>query len=706
MSDSEARNRRRGVRASRARLARALTEAGLKTQAALAERIADLEGLDAPPKDVVNRVFRELPVDPQTLERVARALNCAAHTLYLTEGEKRPARRVVVGALAEADSAAGSSSEILPAPVESTPPVEPTPPAARSRATLIRRAAVAALVILAIAGGGFWLAQPRDPGLKVAASAVDPALDPRFGRYRVVVMPVAGDIGGELAVALRDGLEKSLGVTSPAVQLLTGDTDLREIAQRLRAEAVLDGELKTVGRFTAARFYMYMPSRGHREQIWAESFARPAGSDLQDVAARAVAAVHRSLGMPAGGGRNPVHFPLAPVQDDYLQGRLFLDSAPGELNLRRAQTSFEAATRQDPNYSLAFAGLCETILDYIWVGDETRNLYNAERACNRALQLTPDSPVAIGAYAYFLTKTGRAREGLEQYRRLVAEHAHDVDLVFGLASTEFALFRQGEADLRDSMLRNARRAVELDPKFWKTRMWLGIFEFQSGSIDAAVPELEAAYALDANEYSVANLGTIYMCRADFTKARDLYERATALAPQSYAGPESLGNIYYYLRDFSRSAQLRERALKLASEGGEAEIHQMWGNLGDSYRRAGNRVGAIDAYVKALEIVERDFMNGNGTASDKAWRASYYTALLELDARRVPPAIERTLDRDLEEAFAAPLEPSGWLRLAQTWVLRKDPEKARAALAEAKSICRHYERHPDLDGVGAADVGAG
>lgn len=697
MSDSDVRNRRRGVRASRARLARALTDAGLKTQAALAERIADLEGLDVPPKDVVNRVFRELPVDPQTLERVARALNCEAHKLYLTEGEMRPA----VGGPGQEDADCAVATEAAAASENVAAPVESPAPAASRRATWLRWAAGVSLAVLTLAGGWVWIAQPPSTGLQDASSAGAPALNPRFGRYRIVVMPVTGDVTGELAVALRDGLKESLGVTSPAVQLLAGDTDLREIAQRLRAEAVLEGELKTVGRHTAARFFMYMPSRGHREQVWAESFARHAAAgDLPGIATRAVAAVHRALGVPAGEGRNPAHFPLAPVQDDYLQGRLFLDSAPSELNLRRAQTSFESATRQDPNYSRAFAGLCETILDYIWVGDETRNLYNAERACGRALQLTPDSPVALAAHAYFLTKTGRAREALEQYRRLVAEHAHDVDLVFGLASTEFALFRQGEAGLRDSMLRNARRAVELDPRFWKTRMWLGIFEFQSGSLDAAVPELEAAYALDANEYSVANLGTLYMCRADFTKARDLYERATTLAPQSYAGPESLGNIYYYLRDFPRSAQLRERALKLASEGGEAEIHQMWGHLADSYRRTGNSAGAIDAYVKALEIVERDFMNGNGTASDKAWRASYYTALLDLDARRVPPAVERTLERDMDEAFAAPLEPSGWLRLAQTWTLRNEPVKARAALAKAMTLCSHYQRHPDLDGLRA------
>lgn len=78
--------RRRGVTASRIRLIQALSDAGLPrpTQAALAERIADLEELDSAPKDMVSRVFREQPVDPQSIERVARALGVEAHTLYKT----------------------------------------------------------------------------------------------------------------------------------------------------------------------------------------------------------------------------------------------------------------------------------------------------------------------------------------------------------------------------------------------------------------------------------------------------------------------------------------------------------------------------------------------------------------------------------------------------------------------------------------------
>src|SRR3546814_1529012 len=81
-------SRKRGVRASRLKLYQALTDAGLKTQVALAVRIADLEGLDEVPRDLVNRVFREQPVEMASLERVARGLGVQAYTLYKTADDQ------------------------------------------------------------------------------------------------------------------------------------------------------------------------------------------------------------------------------------------------------------------------------------------------------------------------------------------------------------------------------------------------------------------------------------------------------------------------------------------------------------------------------------------------------------------------------------------------------------------------------------------
>lgn len=74
----------RGVRCDRTKLDAALAASSLvkKTQIAVAEAIADAEQLDSVPKDLVSKLFREHPVDPQTVERVASVLNVSATSLY------------------------------------------------------------------------------------------------------------------------------------------------------------------------------------------------------------------------------------------------------------------------------------------------------------------------------------------------------------------------------------------------------------------------------------------------------------------------------------------------------------------------------------------------------------------------------------------------------------------------------------------------
>jgi len=97
--------KKRGIVASRSKLENALAQSDLpkKTQAALAERIADNENLPSAPKDLVSKAFRELPVDPQTIERIAHTLGVEAYTLYQsstdtlpTRAEKIPSKRTLL----------------------------------------------------------------------------------------------------------------------------------------------------------------------------------------------------------------------------------------------------------------------------------------------------------------------------------------------------------------------------------------------------------------------------------------------------------------------------------------------------------------------------------------------------------------------------------------------------------------------------------
>jgi tetratricopeptide (TPR) repeat protein len=677
MQNNKNAHRKRGVRASRAKLTSALTRAGLRTQAALAERIADLEGLEAAPRDAVSRLFRELPVEATTLARAARALGVEPHTLYLTSDEERP------------EEAAAPAPRAAPAGETPAAAVNGMPAEAPGRPPRYRRLALGSLALLLVVAAAGWFLWPRD-GTAPRPGTQAPILD--LGEPMLVVMPIDGEAGEALGDALREALGRDFRVATKTASVLTRELDAKRVANRLRTDVIVEGEIVTVGRLAGLRFFGFV--NGVREQVWAESVPAVALPEaLGGVAANVSRAVKRVAGM--AGAEPAPHFPPAAAQDDYLWGEYYLDRPSNELNVKRAQSRFEAALRQDPDYAHAFAGLCRALLEEHWMSDEERALNGAARACGHALQLAPGDPVVNAAHAHFLRLTGRNDEAIALYEKVVGEAPRDAAALGGLAYSLMAAYQQGgDHEVLVRAKETARRAADTDPAAWKPLFWLGAMEWFDGNVEGAIAASEEARARDENEYVLANLGTFYLCGGAIPEARDAYVRAQELAPQSYVGDEFLGTAYYFLGDFQESARLRQRAIDSIAEG-DPEIHQMWGNLADSWYQLGRTRDAIAAYLKAAEIAERDQLRGNAPVADRAARAYYYTVLGKLDPKLVPETVARSLEDELDGIAAAITDATAHRRMAQTYLLRGEHDKARAALARSTAICPGYGQLPDL-----------
>lgn len=170
--------KRRGVRASRLKLEAALAASDLpkKNQATLAEAIADAEDLEAVPKDLVSKLFRELPVDPHTIERAARVLGVEAATLYRTEQDT---------AFPHAQREAPASSG--------------TAPKWRSKPRWI---AALSILLVSIVGGGFFLMAAPGTSARCADGLAGSGLEMPANRLGLIVARFENDPENEAQLLL------------------------------------------------------------------------------------------------------------------------------------------------------------------------------------------------------------------------------------------------------------------------------------------------------------------------------------------------------------------------------------------------------------------------------------------------------------------------------------------------------------------------
>lgn len=384
--------------------------------------------------------------------------------------------------------------------------------------------------------------------------------------------------------------------------------------------------------------------------------------------------------------------PSVEAMRDFRQAQSFLDSSPSELNLRRAQSHLEAALRREPSSVPAAAQLCETLVRQSWAHDEEGALHDAERVCDRARAMDAEATPTRIAYAHLLLRTGRAAESaLMLEELLVKEPGHRDALLLASEARIDQFLKTGDRQFALKAEGHARRGVEVAPKFWKTHWQLGRAEFELGKLVDALRSYKEAARLDANEYVLGNLGSISFCSGDVQGAHDAFLQARRVTGNPHLGEEYMGMFYYYLGEFDQSLNARRAAVaSYNSETGPA-IHQIWGDLGDSYRRARRSAEAVDAYTRAIQIVDQDFAIGNATAGDRAYRA-YYRIAAGQSSASLQNADE--LRQDLEQA-ADITEPGALVRIAIAWHLLGERDRSQQAAQRASAKCPVYQNHPDL-----------
>jgi TolB-like protein/Flp pilus assembly protein TadD len=293
-------------------------------------------------------------------------------------------------------------------------------------------------------------------------------------------------------------------------------SNVREIGKTLGVATILEGSVRRIG--NQVRVNVQLINAENDEHIWAEDY----DGDLTDVfaiqtdlAQKIVRELQAKLS-PAEKAqieRKPTENSEAYLA--FVQAHdLFTHPDKLRADIEKAEQLFEQATRLDPNFAGAFAGLA-CIHDWIYHAfDPTPTRKEKARAAAfEAIRLQPDLPeahLALGFYYYYCERN---------YQRALGE---------------FAIAKQSL------------------PNSAEVFMAIGAIERRQGKWAESTANLEKAASLSPKDAHVLyNLGDNYRANKNFETADKTFDRAIEAAPQSFGFRAAKGDLAIEWRgDFS------------------------------------------------------------------------------------------------------------------------------------------------------------
>ncbi len=665
--------RKRGVKASREKLDAAMLNAGIKTQSSLAEHIAANENLELAPKDTINRAFRQENVSPTTIARIAKVLKVEAFTLYLSKQEDELLKS---NELLMSDSSA-----------QSLPPLLKLPSNFYKQLLLVF--SIIALIFL------FWQYQPGSSILSTSPPSIP---KPPLGHYSLVLYSYS-PATDRIIQSLRDAIDKKFKVININRTLLPNNTMSVDIAREYQADGVLTVRNIKTGRFYGIQIYLYFD--GIEKLLWADSFSHLEIAQRNDeIVGLFMPFLKREFGPPVPTNQTKKSYSSLASQKKYLQARKFLDGYQSELRLKSAQELLHSAIKASPNFAKAHAALCKSYIYESWRSDEKEYLEEAQTECDIAIDISPHELYVNATMAHLFRRSGRIKDSIGLYHKLLEIWPGNVDVLSGLSNAYGHAFKQGLSEFpnaKTEMIKYVRRSTEIEPDFWRHHQTLGLVNHYAGDRAKAAVAFGKSVQLNPNELAFINVGVVNQCLGNLDLAESFFKDAQKVAPESYLGDDYLGSVYFYKKEFQKSYQIKKKALDTFNDTETGGIHQMWGDLGDAYRHAGQIEKASRSYLAALKIIERDELRGNITVDDKVNRYYYHLILTRIAPERYSAKTFK-LDSSRLKILFANKSNTAYARTALCFYLQEEMGLAKQALKKAILKCPVYKTHPDLKAI--------
>jgi len=307
---------------------------------------------------------------------------------------------------------------------------------------------------------------------------------------------------------------------------------LPQIAAELNVDAVVEGTVMRVG--NRVRITAELVQVSTDQHLWADTYESPIGDvlALQNRVSSAIVDEIRINLTKEDKERLAQKPSVSPeAYEDYLKGRYYWNKRSGD-GFEKAIGYFEAATRKDPQYALAYAGLadCYGIIGATIYGrlPASEAAPKAKAAAIRALEIDPslaaaETSLATAKFNYDWDWAGAA-EGFKK--------AMQLDPSYSTAYQRYSLYLSAMGKFDDSF-EQIKKARELEPLSISINTALGWRLYLAREYDRSIAQLRDTLEMDpASEWAHLNLGQAYEQKGQFSLAIAELQKALELSHSS------------------------------------------------------------------------------------------------------------------------------------------------------------------------------
>jgi serine/threonine protein kinase/Tfp pilus assembly protein PilF len=310
------------------------------------------------------------------------------------------------------------------------------------------------------------------------------------------------------------------------------------------------------------------------------------------------------------GTQNPTAY------DAYLRGVGYLRDFQVAGSLKDAVASFEQATREDPRFAAAFAGLGEAQWAEYQAELNVTLIAQARGNCAWATKLSAGIAEAQICQATIDDGAGKVRQAQTEYQKALDLDPQSDTALHGLARTWEQLEQPEQAQ------HVYEQAIRARPYYWANYYELGNFFVRRADYAQAASVLQdAVQKFPDNSFLARRLGAVYLLQGQFANAGQVLQQAIREAPHADAYMD-LGQVYLHQNQYPQAIDALETAVRMSPNEYSVEA-----DLADAYAwSATGKNKAPARYRKALDLTMNS-LEVNPQDLDALMVAAYSSAAL-------------------------------------------------------------------------------